>query len=123
MASIAETEASKSASAVTSSSGGDVSCKSKRKVDPHWHWEELDLLKFARETFAVTYSKPKFRQLVESDACKVAVRSVRVDGEATLNKRKGKYFLVYDLELTVKWVGTVWVGQSIVGNADGRFKM
>ena len=113
MASLAGTETSK----MSATDGG------KRDVDPHWHWEELDLVKFAREVFAEIYAKPRFRQLVDTAACKVAVRSVRVDGEATLNKRKGKYFLVYELDLTVKWVGTVWVGKSIVGNSEGRFKM
>ena len=113
MASLAETEATSLKAAAGK----------QQEIDPHWHWEELDLVKFARETFAAIYAKPRFRQLIETDACKVAVRSVRVDGEATLNKRKGKYFLVYELDLTVKWVGTVWVGKSIVGNSEGRFKV
>lgn len=55
-----------------------------KQVDPHWHWEEKNILAWCRNRMATNIDS--IRNLISNDEFVVAIRSVRVDGEATLNK-------------------------------------
>jgi activator of HSP90 ATPase len=67
-----------------------------------WHWTETDLSEWAKD---------KLKQLlagipIESDKFVGGTTTVtHVDGDVTVNTRKQKTIVLYELDVTVKWEG------------------
>lgn len=83
----------------------------------NWHWRERD---------ATDWSKKEIKRLLNKmvvDDPKVGkcdIKEVTVTGEATVNNRKNKIILLYDLVLKGKWKGSL-NGSTIV--YEGEFHM
>ncbi|XP_017550030.1 activator of 90 kDa heat shock protein ATPase homolog 1b [Pygocentrus nattereri] len=81
----------------------------------NWHWTERD---------ATNWSSEKLKELlvglsVESDEGKCEVTEVtKVEGEASINNRKGKLIFFYEWNLKAKWKGTSASGIKYKGNIE-----
>ncbi|KAJ3358165.1 hypothetical protein GGF32_000671 [Allomyces javanicus] len=69
----------------------------------NWHWVTKDVLPFAR-----TYLTEQLTSIRVSHAgIDISITSVpSVDGDCSLNVRKGKLITIYDLAVTVAWTAT-----------------
>ncbi|KNE66252.1 hypothetical protein AMAG_19369 [Allomyces macrogynus ATCC 38327] len=69
----------------------------------NWHWVTKDVLPFAR-----TYLTEQLTSIrVSHSGIDISITSVpSVDGDCSLNVRKGKLITIYDLAVTVAWTAT-----------------
>ncbi|XP_048047623.1 activator of 90 kDa heat shock protein ATPase homolog 1b isoform X1 [Megalobrama amblycephala] len=81
----------------------------------NWHWTERD---------ATNWSSEKLKELlmglcVESEEGKCEVTEVsKVEGEASINNRKGKLIFFYEWNLKAAWTGTSKSGIKYKGNIE-----
>jgi len=80
-----------------------------------WHWEESNVLPWCQSRL-----KELFKDVTLVDDGKVRVvtnGTVKVTGDAIINRRKGKVIPAYELDVTVDWKGTTledgepWTGE------------
>ncbi|XP_007574807.2 activator of 90 kDa heat shock protein ATPase homolog 1 [Poecilia latipinna] len=81
----------------------------------NWHWTERDV---------TAWSSDRLRQLLlgvrvegSEGVCEVTEVS-RLDGEASINNRKGKLFFFYEFQLRANWLGTSCSGLKYRGTID-----
>ncbi|XP_043962980.1 activator of 90 kDa heat shock protein ATPase homolog 1-like isoform X2 [Gambusia affinis] len=81
----------------------------------NWHWTERDV---------TAWSSNRLRQLLlgvrvegSEGVCEVTEVS-RLDGEASINNRKGKLFFFYEFQLRANWLGTSCSGLKYRGTVD-----
>ena len=65
----------------------------------NWHWTSKDVSKNTKEELIRCLEACTF----EPPIALARVKSAEVTGEASINNRKGKIFLIYDLEVKLKW--------------------
>ncbi|XP_076834579.1 activator of 90 kDa heat shock protein ATPase homolog 1b [Brachyhypopomus gauderio] len=81
----------------------------------NWHWTERD---------ATNWSSEKLKELleglcVENNEGKCEITEVsKVEGEASINNRKGKLIFFYEWNLKAKWKGTSTSGIKYKGNLE-----
>ncbi|XP_060789036.1 activator of 90 kDa heat shock protein ATPase homolog 1b [Neoarius graeffei] len=81
----------------------------------NWHWTERD---------ATNWSSEKLKELlvglqVENDEGKCEITEVsKMEGEASINNRKGKLIFFYEWNLKAKWKGTSNSGIKYKGEID-----
>lgn len=81
----------------------------------NWHWTERDV---------TSWSSEKLKELlmglqVESEEGKCEITEVsKVEGEASINNRKGKLIFFYEWNLKAAWTGTSTSGIKYKGNID-----
>ncbi|XP_051502820.1 activator of 90 kDa heat shock protein ATPase homolog 1-like [Myxocyprinus asiaticus] len=81
----------------------------------NWHWTERD---------ATNWSSEKLKELlmglqVESEEGKCEITEVsQVEGEASINNRKGKLIFFYEWNLKATWTGTSKSGIKYKGNIE-----
>jgi len=74
----------------------------------HWHWTETDFTNWTKDKLKEILEGLKF----ENDKSVVKTTTVSsVTGEVSVNTRKGKTFIFYELDVTVKWEGTLLQGE------------
>lgn len=64
-----------------------------------WHWTSKDISPHVKQTLGDALRAATFAAPLE--LCQI--KSAEVSGEASVNNRKGRTFLVYDLEVKLKW--------------------
>uniref|UniRef100_A0A3P8Z832 Activator of Hsp90 ATPase AHSA1-like N-terminal domain-containing protein n=1 Tax=Esox lucius TaxID=8010 RepID=A0A3P8Z832_ESOLU len=81
----------------------------------NWHWTERD---------ATNWSSDKLKELLvglrvenEEGSCEVTEVS-KVEGEASINNRKGKLIYFYEWNLTAEWKGKSKTGVKYKGNIE-----
>lgn len=81
----------------------------------NWHWTERD---------ATNWSSDKLKELLlavrvenEDGSCEVTEVS-KVEGEASINNRKGKLIFFYEWNLKMTWTGTAKSGIKYKGNVE-----
>ncbi|XP_047244997.1 activator of 90 kDa heat shock protein ATPase homolog 1-like [Girardinichthys multiradiatus] len=81
----------------------------------NWHWTERDVS---------AWSSERLRQLLlairvegPEGVCEVTDVS-KLDGEASINNRKGKLFFFYEFQLRANWLGTSCSGVKYRGTID-----
>jgi len=67
----------------------------------NWHWTESDFSK---------WSEAKLQELIKNqslnnDKIDVSFTSLSMEGEVSVNTRKQKTFLFYEMDVTIKWAG------------------
>jgi len=81
----------------------------------NWHWTEKNCLPWAKERMPQLFEGVHF---IENGEDQVKLTKVdTLSGECHINTRKGKIFHFYELELRVKWAGTL-SGEQVEGNFD-----
>jgi len=78
-----------------------VSARDDGKNVNNWHWTESDYTNWAKGRLA------ELLDGIEIDTSKahVTTKDTSTTGEVTVNTRKGKTILFYELDVTVKWTG------------------
>jgi len=66
-----------------------------------WHWTESDWTAWAKEQLTNLLEE----QLIETNDISVTLGKVTVNGEVSVNTRKKKTILFYELDVSVKWEG------------------
>jgi activator of HSP90 ATPase len=68
-----------------------------------WHWDEKDINSLVKEKLSNSLTAVVIH---EDDNCVVSIKGLdSCEGEASLNQRKGKKFVVYDLIVKATWEG------------------
>lgn len=82
-----------------------------------WHWEEGDYSEWAKDRLT------ELLLAAEIPGCKITKVS-KFEGDAYINKRKGRRFAGYEIELALEWEGTVKDDDGdIVLTVNGKAKM
>eukprot|EP01114_Cavostelium_apophysatum_P021778 TRINITY_DN7687_c0_g2_i1.p1 TRINITY_DN7687_c0_g2~~TRINITY_DN7687_c0_g2_i1.p1 ORF type:complete len:335 (-),score=88.03 TRINITY_DN7687_c0_g2_i1:31-1035(-) len=68
----------------------------------NWHWTESDYSGWAKKRLKELLEST----VVENDKISVKTSDLTLEGEVSVNTRKQKTFLFYELNLTLKWEGT-----------------
>lgn len=69
----------------------------------HWHWTESDWTSFAKERLIQLLTD----LTIETDQISCKTKTVTVSGDVSVNTRKKKTILFYELDVTVQWEGRV----------------
>mmetsp|Transcript_30775 Transcript_30775/g.76829 ORF Transcript_30775/g.76829 Transcript_30775/m.76829 type:complete len:439 (+) Transcript_30775:146-1462(+) len=69
----------------------------------NWHWTSKDISQHVKKTLADALREITFPQ--EGPLAHCSIKSCEAKGEASVNNRKGRTFLIYELELKLKWEG------------------
>uniref|UniRef100_A0A7S3K4E0 Activator of Hsp90 ATPase AHSA1-like N-terminal domain-containing protein n=1 Tax=Aureoumbra lagunensis TaxID=44058 RepID=A0A7S3K4E0_9STRA len=86
-----------------------------------FHWEERDLTAWIRQWLEMNINDAT---LIDNEAHKIRCReSYRDDGECVLQSRKNEMFVVYGLDLIVKWYAQRRLGDRVLGEARGRIQI
>jgi len=80
----------------------------------NWHWEESN---------AIPWSKSRLEELLcgkllidEDNGTQITTaEDLKINGEATINQRKGKIIPAYEIDLVIKWKGTAPDGAEGTG--------
>ncbi|PVV03251.1 hypothetical protein BB560_001916 [Smittium megazygosporum] len=70
----------------------------------NWHWTDKNCFDWAKSYFEQTLAN---LELTSGDKTVKIAKVTSVSGDVDLNQRKGKVMALYDVELALKWVGTV----------------
>jgi len=65
----------------------------------NWHWTSKDISAHMKKTLADQLQAAAFPSPLEG----FAIKSCEVTGDASINNRKGRTFLMYELEIKLKW--------------------
>lgn len=68
----------------------------------NWHWTETDLSGWARNKLKSLVEN----QTIENDKVSIKTSDLTLEGEVTVNTRKQKTIIFYELNMSVKWTGT-----------------
>lgn len=66
-----------------------------------WHWTEADFTGLARHLLKEQLENHTF----ENDKIIVKTGTVTMEGEVSVNTRKQKTFLFYEMDVSIKWEG------------------
>ena len=67
----------------------------------NWHWSTKDVSEHTKSTLVAALTATSFPAPLQ--AC--SITSAEVKGECSIFNRKGKSFLIYELEVKLKWDG------------------
>lgn len=85
-------------------------------ADP-WHWQEKDLTRWMNTALSEHFCR---REVVSTAEGMVSTTTARVgDGEAVLNTRKGKQFVVASLEIVIKFTAKALLNGAVICSVDG----
>ena len=85
-----------------------------------WHWTTKDVSKHTKSTVAAALEGLSFPAPL--DQCRIT--SAEVDGECSVNNRKGRTFLIYEFEVKLKWEGGLLDGDGLnLDSAKGTMKL
>jgi len=82
----------------------------------HWHWTESDWTSFAKERLIQLLTD----LTIETDQISCKTKTVTVSGDVSVNTRKKKTILFYELDVTVQWEGVL---KSDNTSAKGTIQM
>jgi len=87
-----------------------------------WHWEEKDITASAKTIFKKLFEDASV--VNDSDVLLRIAKVDKLEGDASINIRKGKTLLVFDLDVTCKWEGEVKAGaKKAKGTIEFSFTM
>lgn len=69
----------------------------------HWHWTEQDWSSWIKDRMVNTLND----MIIETDQLEGKTSSVQVTGDVTVNTRKQKTIIFYELEVNMKWEATL----------------
>ncbi|XP_074854884.1 activator of 90 kDa heat shock protein ATPase homolog 1 [Carettochelys insculpta] len=81
----------------------------------NWHWTERDASNWSTEKLKDLFLAVRVEN--EEGACEVAEVS-KLDGEASINNRKGKLIFFYEWTIKLAWTGTSKLGVKYKGHVD-----
>eukprot|EP00126_Sphaerothecum_destruens_P003211 Sdes_comp16817_c0_seq1m6064 len=81
----------------------------------NWHWTEKNCFPWSKKRLIELFSD--FKVEVPSIGSVWVTEVENVAGECTANNRKAKLIFFYEMELKVKWKGTVSGGETATGEA------
>ena len=84
-------------------------------ADP-WHWQEIDLTKWLTEVLNERFRR---KTIMSTETSLVATVSARSEGEAILNTRKGKKFVIASLDVIIKLTAKCLLNGSVIASIDG----
>eukprot|EP00658_Telonema_sp_P-2_P052639 TRINITY_DN4086_c0_g1_i12.p1 TRINITY_DN4086_c0_g1~~TRINITY_DN4086_c0_g1_i12.p1 ORF type:complete len:369 (-),score=101.58 TRINITY_DN4086_c0_g1_i12:474-1580(-) len=85
-----------------------------------WHWKEIDLNPFIAERLPALFKGGV--RIAESDNVTVDAFKAEHWGESFATQRKGKGKLVCTFRVDVKWRGKLYLGDNVVGSAQGTIR-
>lgn len=84
-------------------------------ADP-WHWQEVDLTRWLTEVLNDRFRR---KTITSTETLLVATTTARSEGEALLNTRKGKKFVIASLDIIIKFTAKALLNGSVISSVDG----
>ena len=87
----------------------------------NWHWTTKDVSKHVKEALSHAVKGEIFP--LDGPLANMRIKSCETTGEASVNNRKGRTFIIYELEMKLKWAGDLVDGDgSTKESASGSIR-
>merc|ERR1712196_608265 len=84
-----------------------------------WHWSETNLLAWAKDKLSTELAF----SVVKTSTSEIKTTVDKITGECNIQSRKGRKFALYELEIHLKWEGTMWDSEGkTIAEAKGTAK-
>lgn len=87
----------------------------------NWHWTTKDVSQHVKEALSHAVKQDIFP--LDGPLANVHIKSAETTGEASVNNRKGRTFLIYELEMKLKWTGELIEGGQTLESGSGSITL
>ena len=105
---------------------GDERCIVREREDGanvnNWHWTTKNVSELVKATLGQALKAGIFPE--SGPLAHSKIKSAEIKGESSVNNRKGRTFLIYELEIKIKWEGELHDADGgVLESAKGSMKL